>query len=84
MDNNQGQYNDDENWYKVPVKFTTEGFFTVKASSEEEARKMVNDSCSAIIGKVHAALPCENVDWYIPIIPAKELGVVTIDAERRV
>ncbi|MFA7219002.1 MAG: hypothetical protein WC119_00555 [Synergistaceae bacterium] len=61
--------------YEVPVKFTFDGVFKVKAKSREEAVELVKNDCGmTMTNGVHSSLPEGNIDWEFPCHPEKEIG----------
>ena len=59
--------------FEIPVKFTFEGFFKIKASSKEEAEENAEKHCGMIRGDVQSTLNDEDVDWNFPIHPDMEI-----------
>jgi len=50
--------------FAVKTAFIFEGFFFVKAESEEQAKQFVTENCGLVIGSnIHSNLPDAQVDW---------------------
>lgn len=61
--------------WDVPVTFTFEGVFKVKARSREEAVEFVEKHCGmAMDSGIHSSLPEGTIDWEFPCHPEKEIG----------
>lgn len=66
--------------YVVPVTFEFKGEFYITASSENEARELVEKHCGLVLGgNIHSSLNDEDVVWDFPLHPEKKVGkAVTI------
>lgn len=59
--------------YVIPVSFTFNGKFVIKAESREAAENAVEQSCGLRLGEVHSSLPDDQVDWRFPVHPEKTI-----------
>jgi hypothetical protein len=57
--------------FTVTTKFVFNGVFIVKAESEKEAKKAVQNHCGLTIGEIHSSLSQEDVDWEFDMKPEK-------------
>jgi len=65
--------------YSIPVTFTFEGVFKIRASSEAEACEHADKHCGmAIDTGIHSALPEEDVDWDFPVHPRKTVSTASV------
>jgi len=63
--------------YEVDTKFVFSGKFTVMAENEEQAKKLVKESCGLVIGgNIHTTLLDENCNWHFSIHPDTVIGKV--------
>ena len=63
--------------YTVPVKFTFEGEFYVKADSAAEAREIVSEECHLVMGQSIECNADEVSDWDFDMHSEKYIGRVT-------
>lgn len=56
--------------YTVKTKFVFEGEFRVYATSKEEAKRIVNESCGTVLGQIQTTVP-NVLDYIFPIHPQK-------------
>ena len=59
-----------ERFYDVPTKFVFSGTFRIKADSQKQAEKYVQEHCGLVLGgDIHSSLPDDEVDWKFDIHP---------------
>ena len=57
-------------FYAVPTKFVFSGTFRIKAESQEQAEKYVQEHCGLVLGgNIHSSLPDDEVDREFDIHP---------------
>jgi hypothetical protein len=63
--------------HEVPVRFSFDGVFKVKAKTKALAEEYVRLHCGMVMGErgVHSSLPEEDIDWDFPIHPEKTILV---------
>lgn len=62
-------------FYDVPTKFVFCGTFRIKADSQEQAEKCVQEHCGLVLGgNIHSSLPDDKVDWEFDIHPETIVG----------
>jgi len=50
--------------FRLKVRYTFEGYFTLRAASETEAAQLVREQCGAVIGNIQTILPDNaGIDW---------------------
>ena len=53
-----------EQIFEIETAFTFTGTFSVKAKSEEDARKAIEKHCGLVLGGgIHSTLPEDEIDW---------------------
>lgn len=56
--------------YDIATFFIFKGVFTIKATSEQEARKLVEEQCGLVLGGgIHSTIDDEDVDWEFDMHP---------------
>ena len=64
--------------YAVKTQFIFSGTFYVKAVSELEAGKTVQNNCCLVLGgNIHTSLPYGEADWDFPVHRIKRLQVLS-------
>ncbi len=59
--------------FRVPVTYTFEGVFYIKAESAEQAETYARRHCGMVLdrdgGDIHSTLPYNDVEWDFPVHP---------------
>ncbi|MCM1301492.1 MAG: hypothetical protein NC226_07210 [Bacteroides cellulosilyticus] len=56
--------------FKLKVRYTFDGYFTLRAASVSEAAQLVREQCGAVIGNIHTILSDDDgIDWEFDLYP---------------
>ena len=61
--------------HKIPVRFTFDGVFAIKANSKEDAEEHVRKHCGMVLREhcIQTLLPDEDIQWDFPLHPEKTI-----------
>lgn len=56
--------------FRLKVRYTFDGYFTLRAASETKTAQLVREQCGAIIGNIHTILSDDDeIDWEFDLHP---------------
>lgn len=60
-----------ETYFEIPVRYTFEGSYRIRAKSRAEAEEQVTHHCGMVMGSgsIHTTLDDDRVDWQFPWHP---------------
>ena len=61
--------------FKVPVKYTFEGYYLIEADTHKKAMEHAKKHCGMICGPIQSTLPDTDVDWEFPVHPQSEIDI---------